>query len=32
VVNGMFHDVERPKVALLEHEQMLDEASEENRR
>lgn len=32
VVNGMFHDVERPKVALLEHERMLDESTEENRR
>ncbi|MFM7074320.1 MAG: hypothetical protein ACKO38_21235 [Planctomycetota bacterium] len=32
VVNGMFHDVERPKVALLEHEQMLDAELEENRR
>lgn len=32
VVNGMFHDVERPKVALLEHEQLLDRGTEENRR
>jgi hypothetical protein len=23
--NGMFHDIEQPKVTLLEHERMLDE-------
>jgi hypothetical protein len=32
VVNGMFHDVERPKVALLEHEQLLDHPTKEDRR
>lgn len=32
VFNGMFHDVERPKVALLEHEQLLDHPTKEDRR
>ena len=32
VLNGMFHDVERPKVALLEHEQLLDHPTKEDRR
>ena len=24
ILNGMFHDVERPKLAMLEHEEQLD--------
>ena len=25
-VNGMFHDVEQPKITMLEHDRMIDEA------
>lgn len=27
--NGMFHDVERPKLAMLEHEELLDRRARE---